>query len=58
MADITKWDAAKTRGIPASIFYDIPTGGARPNEWFESPSTYLSTLGAQRTDYPPVGWDD
>ena len=58
MADITKWDAAKTRGLPASLFYDIPTGGARPNEWFERPSTYLSTLGEQRAEKPPVSWED
>jgi len=58
MADITKWNFARERGIPASFFYDIPTGGARPNEWFERPSTYLSTLGAQRRERPPVGWED
>ena len=46
------------RKYPASLFYDIPTGGARPNEWFERPSTYLSTLGAQRRERPPVGWED
>ena len=43
---------------PASLFYDIPTGGAKPNVSYERPSTYLSKLGAQRTDYPPIGWDD
>ena len=54
MADKNNWNI----DIPASAFYTIPTGGAKPNEWYERPSTYLSTLGAQRTDYPPVGWDD
>ena len=58
MADITKWDAAKVRGLPASLFYNIPTGGARPNEWFEIPNTYLDKLGAQRRERPPVGWED
>ena len=43
---------------PASLFYDIPTGGAKPNEWYDRPNTYLNTLGRQRTEYPPVGWDD
>ena len=54
MADKNNWNI----DIPASAFYTIPTGGAKPNEWYERPNTYLSTLGAQRTDYPPVGWDD
>jgi len=37
---------------------DIILGGARPNEWFEQPNTYLNTLGAQREVNPPVNWDD
>jgi hypothetical protein len=46
------------RNYPASLFYDIPTGGARPNEEFERPNTYLDKLGAQRAEHPPVNWDD
>ena len=55
MAFITKKNLSD---YPASLFYNIPTGGAKPNEWYDRPNTYLSTLGTQRTEYPPVGWDD
>ena len=46
------------RDLPASLFYHIPTGGAKPNEWYERPNTYLETLGTQRAENPPVNWDD
>ena len=58
MADENKWDLLRTLNFPANYGYSIPTGGAKPNEWYERPSTYLNTLGAQRTEHPPVGWDD
>ena len=58
MANQNKWDLLQEFGLPASAGYRIPTGGAKSNEWFEQPNTYLDTLGAQRTDFPPVGWDD
>ena len=58
MADINKWDLLSELGFPASYGYSIPTGGAKPNIEYERPNTYLNTLGTQRTDYPPVGWDD
>ena len=46
------------RNYPSSLFYEIPTGGARPNEWFERPNTYIAKLGKTRAGNPPVGWDD
>ena len=52
------WITNTNLNIPSSAFYEIPTGGARPNEWYERPNTYLETLGAQRAGNPPVGWDD
>ena len=58
MANQNKWDLLREFGLPSSAGYRIPTGGAKPNEWFDQPNTYLNTLGAQRTDSPPVGWDD
>jgi len=58
MADINKWDLLSELGFPASYGYRIPTGGAKPNIEYEKPSTYLNKLGAQRTEYPPVNWDD
>ena len=58
MADINKWELLSELGFPASYGYKIPTGGAKPNIEYERPNTYLDALGAQRTDYPPVGWDD
>jgi len=58
MADNNKWDLLRTLNFPASVGYTIPTGGAKPNEWYERANTYLNKLGAQRTEYPPVNWDD
>ena len=58
MADINKWELLSELGFPASYGYKIPSGGAKPNIEYERPNTYLDALGAQRTDYPPVGWDD
>jgi len=58
MADINKWELLSEHGFPASYGYRIPTGGAKPNEWYDRPNTYLNTLGAQRAENPPVDWDD
>tara|TARA_R110000751_G_scaffold273870_1_gene374665 strand:- start:43 stop:1116 length:1074 start_codon:yes stop_codon:yes gene_type:complete len=58
MANQNKWDLLQEFGLPASAGYRIPTGGAKSNEWFDQPNTYLNTLGAQREVNPPVNWDD
>ena len=52
------WITNTNLNIPSSAFYEIPTGGAKPNVSYERPSTYLTTLGEQRAKKPPVGWDD
>ena len=52
------WITNTNLNIPSSAFYEIPTGGARPNEDFDRPNTYINKLGAQRAGNPPVGWDD
>ena len=55
---MTLEEAISYLGLRQGPAYTIPTGGARSNEWFNRPSTYLSKLGAQREENPPVGWDD